>query len=283
MDLGYLTHVADYAPPAKVYRDTIELAVAAEALGFTSFWVAQHHTRALHGVLPSPLLLLTAISRHTSTIRLGTAVVVVPLEHPRRLAEDAAVLDLLAGGRLQLGLGAGSDAESATVFGQDHLTRHGRCLAAIDELRALLGTDEHVPRADGLRERLWWATGSPAGLHAAAARGMGVISGRPADVPGSTVPDDLARYWANRRWAGTTGVGGPRVVVSRVARVGTPAAELVARWRHDPALELATELVVQTQPTRSGPDVQLPMMRLLATEVAPAMRALGRRPPLVRV
>ncbi|MDT7685118.1 MAG: hypothetical protein QOG57_5428, partial [Pseudonocardiales bacterium] len=66
MDLGYLTHVADWGAPAEVYRDTIEMAVAAEALGFSSFWVAQHHTRALRGVLPSPLVLLAAVAQRTS-------------------------------------------------------------------------------------------------------------------------------------------------------------------------------------------------------------------------
>jgi alkanesulfonate monooxygenase SsuD/methylene tetrahydromethanopterin reductase-like flavin-dependent oxidoreductase (luciferase family) len=124
-------------------------------------------------------------------------VVVAPLEHPRRLAEDAGVLDLLAEGRLQLGLGAGSDAASTAAFGLDHASRHVRCREVIDELRALLTDDERLASAGDLRNRLWWATGSRAGVDAAAARGMGVISGRPVDAEGSTVREDLARYWAS--------------------------------------------------------------------------------------
>jgi alkanesulfonate monooxygenase SsuD/methylene tetrahydromethanopterin reductase-like flavin-dependent oxidoreductase (luciferase family) len=274
VDLGYLTHVADWGAPAEVYRDTIEMAVAAEELGFSSFWVAQHHTRALRGVLPSPLVLLAAVAQRTSTIRLGTAVIVAPLEHPRRLAEDAAVTDLLAGGRLQLGIGAGSDASAAAAFGLDHAARHARCAEVVDELCALLHADEHLPATGDLRRRLWWATGSPAGVDAAAAHGMGVISGRPADAQGSTVLEDLARYW-------DTALDRPRVAVSRVARSGQHGADLLTRWRADPALRWATELIVQTQPTRTGLDVQLPMMRLLADEVAPVLSAVAPRSPLI--
>ncbi|HEX4248179.1 MAG TPA: LLM class flavin-dependent oxidoreductase [Pseudonocardia sp.] len=280
MELGYLTHVADWAAPAQVYRDTIEMAVAAEELGFSSFWVAQHHTRALFGVLPSPLVLLAAVAQRTSTIKLGTAVVVAPLEQPRRLAEDAAVLDLLAGGRLQLGVGAGSDASAAAAFGLDHESRHRRCAEVVTELCGLLEGDEHLPGdphlpSDGsLRRRLWWATGSAAGVDAAARLGLGVISGRPADTEGSTVLADLARYWKR---AGER----PRVAMSRVARAGQRADELLAKWLADPVLPWATELVVQSQPTRSGLAVQRPVMRILAGELAPALAAVAPRPGLV--
>ncbi len=101
--VGYFTHVAGRGGPAQVYRETVELAVAAEEQGFASFWVAQHHAGALEGLLPSPLVLLAAVAERTATIRLGTAVVAASLEDPRRLAEDAAVLDQLSGGRLELG------------------------------------------------------------------------------------------------------------------------------------------------------------------------------------
>ena len=274
MELGYLTHVADWAAPAEVYRDTIEMAVVAEELGFDSFWVAQHHTRALFGVLPSPLVLLAAVAQRTSTIKLGTAVVVAPLEQPRRLAEDAAVLDLLAGGRLQLGLGAGSDASAAAAFGRDHGARHQRCVEVVGELCTLLEGDEHVPGDGTLRRRLWWATGSAAGVDAAAALGLGVISGRPADAEGSTVLADLTRY---RDRAGEH----PRVAMSRVARAGQPAEELLARWLADPVLPWATELIVQSQPTRSGLAQQRPVLRMLAGEVAPALAAAAPRRGLI--
>ena len=72
----------------------------------------------LIGVVGVPLLMLvlTAIASNTSTIALGTAVIAAPLEDPRRLAEDAATVDVLAGGRLRLGLGVGSSANAAAAI-----------------------------------------------------------------------------------------------------------------------------------------------------------------------
>ncbi|OLT03667.1 hypothetical protein BJF90_02705 [Pseudonocardia sp. CNS-004] len=132
--VGYFTHVAGRGGPAQVYRETVELAVAAEELGFASFWVAQHHAGALEGLLPSPLVLLAAVAERTATIRLGTAVVAASMEDPRRLAEDAAVLDQLSGGRLELGVGAGADPAASAAFGRDHDRRNDDCRDVVEEL-----------------------------------------------------------------------------------------------------------------------------------------------------
>jgi len=258
--VGYLSHVAGAAGPAQAYRETIELAVAAEELGFGSFWVAQHHGGALEGLLPSPLVLLAAVAERTSTIRLGTAVVAAALEDPRRLAEDAAVVDALSGGRLELGVGAGADAAASAAFGRDHDRRHADCAAVVDELCRLLGGDGLVPAAAGLRSRLWWATGSTAGVDAAAARGTGVLSGRPAHLPG--VVDDLRRYRSR--------TDAPRVAASRIIGDGAPLGPLLAQWRGDPALPLADELVVQTTPAAAGFGAHLATLRAVAAALRPA-------------
>ena len=105
--LGFLTHVHGDDPPPRLYQGIVELFVAAEELGFDSGWVAQHHFQPRFGRLPSPFVLLGAAAARTRTIRLGTGVVVLGLEDPIRLAEDAAVLDALSGGRLDLGVGTG--------------------------------------------------------------------------------------------------------------------------------------------------------------------------------
>lgn len=277
IQLGYLTHVGGRAGPARVYRDTVELAVAAEELGFRSFWVAQHHAGALQGLLPSPLVLLAAVAERTSTIRLGTAVVAAALEDPVRLAEDAAVLDALSGGRLELGIGAGADPAASAAFGRDHGQRHADCTAVVDALCGLLTGSALVPAAAGLRQRLWWATGSAAGVDAAAGRGMGILSARPADLPGSEVATDLGRYWARA-------AGEPRVAVCRLVRQDERPEALLARWRDDPARGWATELVVQTQPVDAGTAAHLETMRTISAGVRPPSRrtatAADRRMPV---
>ncbi len=262
MHLGYLTHVAGSGAPAAVYRDTIALAVAAEELGFESFWLAQHHDGALEGLLPSPLVLLAAIAERTSVIGLGTAVIAAPLEDPRRLAEDAAVLDELSGGRVELGVGAGADAVAARRFGRDHDRRHVDCASVVDGVRAVLRGRELVPDRPALADRMWWATGSRDGVLAAAARGMGIISGRPADP---AVVASLHGYWTGAR-------GEPRVAIARAVRVGEPAATVVDRWSADPALPWATHVLAQTQPAAAPAADHLATLRLLAERVRPALR-----------
>lgn len=117
------------------YRDAVPLAVAAEEAGFDSFWVTEHHGLP-DGYLPSPLTLLAALAPVTKRIDLGTGVLLAPLHHPLRIAEDAAVVDLLSGGRLILGLGIGYAAHEYRSFGVDPATRGTRLEALVRALRA---------------------------------------------------------------------------------------------------------------------------------------------------
>jgi alkanesulfonate monooxygenase SsuD/methylene tetrahydromethanopterin reductase-like flavin-dependent oxidoreductase (luciferase family) len=117
------------------YRDAVPLAVAAEEAGFDSFWVTEHHGLP-DGYLPSPLTLLAALAPATRRITLGTGLVLAPLHHPLRLAEDAVVVDRLSGGRLVLGLGLGYAAHEYRAFGVDPATRGARLDALVGALRA---------------------------------------------------------------------------------------------------------------------------------------------------
>ncbi len=81
--------------------------VEADRLGYSAIWLAEHHFRE-YGRMPAPLMFLARLSALTERVRLGTAVVEAPHYHPLRLAEDAALLDRLSGGRLWLGLGSGA-------------------------------------------------------------------------------------------------------------------------------------------------------------------------------
>src|SRR5690349_8655780 len=80
-------------------RATLEHLVAAEDLGFDSIWVNGHHFHRYGGMMPARSPMLAALSRRTSRVRLGTAVVVLRLHHPLEVAEQLAMVDLLSGGR----------------------------------------------------------------------------------------------------------------------------------------------------------------------------------------
>ncbi len=90
------------------YHETIEQVVYADELGFDTAWLAELHFFQSFSVMPAPLILATAIAQRTTRIRLGTAVTLLPLHHPLRAAEEAAVVDILSQGRLEFGVGRGT-------------------------------------------------------------------------------------------------------------------------------------------------------------------------------
>ncbi|MBI5090043.1 MAG: LLM class flavin-dependent oxidoreductase, partial [Actinobacteria bacterium] len=134
------------------YRDAIELAVAAEASGFDVFWVSEHHGWD-DGYLPSPLVVLAAVAARTERIELGVGVAVAPLHHPARLAEDVAVLDQLARGRVIMGLGIGYVDAEYELFGIDRRARAELLEAVVAALREGAPDRRPSPRtnADALR------------------------------------------------------------------------------------------------------------------------------------
>ena len=89
-----------------VFRRGIEITQAAEELGFRNMWLAEHHF-STYGYLSRPLMLALHLANKTKRLRVGTAVIVLPLHHPLVVAEEIATVDLLTGGRLDIGLGRG--------------------------------------------------------------------------------------------------------------------------------------------------------------------------------
>ena len=202
--LGFFTRVLDVAGAAERYRLATEQIIHAERFGFDSAWVAQHHFHEDEGGLPGPLVFLAQVAAQTPRIRLGTAIVTLPLELPIRVAEDAAVLDLISGGRLEVGVGPGGQPLRIRSVRprQRRATDAARC--GISACCAMPGPDGSSPAATGSIHRL--RTSSTAsgrrrfsveGARRAGAAGDGLMLSRtqprPTELPTSRWPRSRTR------------------------------------------------------------------------------------------
>jgi len=192
--LGFFTRLLDQAEPAERYRLAIAQTIHAERLGFDSAWIAQHHFHEDEGGLPAPFVFLAQAAAQTSQIRLGTGIVTLPLELPIRVAEDSAVLDLMCGGRLEVGVGGGGNLSSYEAFGRDGAERTALLVEHLQVLRDAWagrplpgGKDRMYPVNASLADRVWQATFTVEGARRAGAAGDGLMLSRtqprPAGAP----------------------------------------------------------------------------------------------------
>jgi len=182
---------------ADVLHQSIDLAVAAEELGADGAYFRVHHFARQ---LASPFPLLSAIGARTSRIEIGTGVIDMRYENPLYMVEDAGAADLIAGGRLELGISRGSPEQVVDGWrhfgyqpaeGQseaDMARRHTEVFLAMLEGKGFAepsprpmfanppGLLRLEPHSEGLRERIWWGAGSDATARWAAEKGMNLMS-----------------------------------------------------------------------------------------------------------
>jgi alkanesulfonate monooxygenase SsuD/methylene tetrahydromethanopterin reductase-like flavin-dependent oxidoreductase (luciferase family) len=222
---------------ADAHRQAIELAEAAEALGIDGAFVRVHHFARQ---LASPFPLLAAIGARTSRIEIGTAVIDMRYENPLYMAEDAAAADVIAGGRLQLGISRGSPEPAlngAHAFGyapaegttdadlaREKTVLFRRAIAgdgvvqADPEMTGAAGLLAVQPQSPGLSERIWWGSGTRESARWAGEQGMNLMSStlllEDTGVPFDELQAEQIALFRDA-WAAAGWEREPRVSVSR--------------------------------------------------------------------
>ena len=120
MDFGlfFLMQRDDGWSEQAVYDSALRQMLDAESLGYHSVWIAEHHFND-YGICPAPPVLASYIAARSTTLRLGMGVSLLPLHHPVDLAEQLAVLDVVSGGRLDVGMGRGGTLQDYQTFQSD--------------------------------------------------------------------------------------------------------------------------------------------------------------------
>ena len=126
---------ADGQTHAQRYTEMFELIALAEDLGFDVAWLAELHFGGAFSLLASPLMMVPVIAQRTKRIRIGTAVTLLPLQHPLSCAEQAATADVLSGGRLEFGVGRGSIPSQFHGFRIDVAENRARFDEALEIIR----------------------------------------------------------------------------------------------------------------------------------------------------
>ncbi len=179
MKLGLYFDLRNPAPWARpwpeVYGRALDLVVEAERLGAASVWFSEHHLFS-DGYLPQPLTFAAAAAARTTRMRIGTAVLLAALRPAALVAEEAAVIDQISGGRLELGIGAGYSVPEYELYNADITKRYGLADAAVAEIRRLLDDGIVTPPAAQNPFPIWLGYQGPQGAKRAGRLGVGLLS-----------------------------------------------------------------------------------------------------------
>jgi len=178
-------------PSPEMYARAVDMAQAAETLNFRNIWLAEHHF-STYGYVSRPAQLATYIAARTTRLRVGTAVIVVPLHHPLVVAEEIATLDILANGRVDIGLGRGYQYYEFERLGLELDTARARWEESVDVILKALGGGSFsydgklfkIPETTVFpqplqqpRPPIWITAQSPESVEAAVRRGFNVLTG----------------------------------------------------------------------------------------------------------
>ena len=183
MDVGIYFDLRDPVPWrvgwSTIYGRSIEAAEEAERLGLRSVWLTEHHLFE-DGYLPQPLVFAAALAARTRRLRIGTAVLLAPLRPAIDIAEQAAVVDQLSGGRLELGLGAGYRVPAYDAFGVAPDERFALLEDRALEVRALWAEGRVTPTPCQESLPIWIGAHGSRGAALAGRVGAGLLAVNPA-------------------------------------------------------------------------------------------------------
>jgi alkanesulfonate monooxygenase SsuD/methylene tetrahydromethanopterin reductase-like flavin-dependent oxidoreductase (luciferase family) len=244
------------------FRDWLDDNVEAEALGYRSTFLVEHHFTGWYQV-SATLMLLTALAMRTSTLRLGTAVIVLPWHNPVLLAEQAATLDLISGGRFDFGIGKGyrhSEFHGFQIAPEEAEPRFQEAIALMTRAWTTRERFSHrgrfwnfadivvePPSAQQPHPPLWVAAGSEASIRRAAARGFNLILDQYASA--QTLGERIGIYKAERAAHGLA-FDPMQVAVARQLYVAKDADDTRA------ALARQAAYTQRTVDVSRGPDAQ---------------------------
>jgi alkanesulfonate monooxygenase SsuD/methylene tetrahydromethanopterin reductase-like flavin-dependent oxidoreductase (luciferase family) len=170
------------AASSRLYGFSLEMCEEAELLGADSVWLTEHHLFD-DDYLPQPLTFAAAVAARTSRVRIGTGILIAPLHRPVEIAEQAAVVDILSDGRLDLGMGAGYRVPEYELYGADIAVRYRATDATARELRRLWGPGGVTPRPVQDRLPIWMGYQGPKGARRAGLLGEHLLTANRASWP----------------------------------------------------------------------------------------------------
>ncbi len=235
----------DAADRARGYHDFVEWNVEAEALGYHASFLVEHHFTGL-GQVSASLTLLTWVAARTRPLRVGTAVLVLPWHNPVLLAEQAATLDLLSGGRLDFGVGKGYRRNEFDGFCMRIEDAEARFEEAIEVIIRAWTADQRFshrgkhwrfedivvepPPAQQPHPPIWMAAGSARSIRRVAQRGARLLLDQFASP--QTIGERIALYHAERAACGRDPAPPLSIAVARDVYVATDAADLEQALGH---------------------------------------------------